>query len=129
MIRSEQLSQQLKLVGLFIFHCLTNQCLQGKEASLESMLSIDCTTLLERVIMVKFYFNTNLASQMKLAKPLVIHCFEFTNIVSSSGMNVRIVRTVYLCIVLYDSRTIALTISCRNSKHGTNVRIAICRVL
>ena len=46
----------------------------------ESMVSVHCTTLLGHVSMIMMScFNTDFASQMKLAKHPLIHCIRHSN--------------------------------------------------
>ena len=62
---------QMQVVILF------NSMNIGKIANLESMVSGHCTTLCEHVISMRAsYFDINFASQMKLTKFPLIHCFE-----------------------------------------------------
>ena len=56
----------------------TTPWIQGKVANLESMVSGDCASLLEHVILMgRSCFDTNFAAQIKLTKFLLIHCFDF----------------------------------------------------
>ena len=49
---------------------------EKKVANLDSMVSGHYTTLHEYVIMRTFCFDTDFASQMKLAKLPLVHCFN-----------------------------------------------------
>ena len=51
----------------------------GKVANLESMVSGDCTFLLEHVIIIRrSCFDTDFVVQIKLTKLPLIHCFAFS---------------------------------------------------
>ena len=51
--------------------------MQGKIANLESVVSVHCITLLDHVIKMRAScFDTDFASQMKLTKLPLIHCFD-----------------------------------------------------
>ena len=49
----------------------------GKVANVESMVSCDCTSLLEHVIIMgRSFFGTDFAAQIKLTKLPLIHYFD-----------------------------------------------------
>ena len=76
------------------------QSTQGKIANLESMVSGHCITLTDHVISMRTsYFHIDFASQMKLTKFPLIHCFVFsiTSSATTRANNWKSQCYIFLC--------------------------------